>query len=65
LHVQSVRVQHFSDPACPWAYSARPFHARLKWRFGDQLHWQLVTIGLSETAVDYERRGYTPQRQVA
>ena len=63
--MQSVRVQHFSDPACPWAYSARPFHARLKWRFGNQLDWQLVTIGLSETAADYERRGYTPQRQVA
>jgi protein-disulfide isomerase-like protein with CxxC motif len=60
-----VRVHHFSDPGCPWAYSARPFHARLQWRFGDQLDWQLVVIGLSESAERYEARGYTPSRQVA
>ena len=60
-----MRVQHFSDPACPWAYSARPAHARLRWRFGDQLEWELVVIGLSETAERYEARGYTPSRQVA
>jgi len=63
--VQPVRVQHFSDPACPWAYSARPTHARLRWRFGHQLEWELVVIGLSETAERYEARGYTPSRQVA
>jgi protein-disulfide isomerase-like protein with CxxC motif len=60
-----VRVLHFSDPGCPWAYSARPAHARLRWRFGDQLDWQLVLIGLSESAERYEARGYTPSRQVA
>jgi protein-disulfide isomerase-like protein with CxxC motif len=60
-----VRVQHFSDPGCPWAYSARPYHARLQWRFGDQLEWELVVIGLSESAERYEARGYTPSRQVA
>jgi protein-disulfide isomerase-like protein with CxxC motif len=65
LRVQPVRVHHFSDPACPWAYSARPAHARLQWRFGDQLDWELVVIGLSETAERYEARGYTPARQVA
>jgi protein-disulfide isomerase-like protein with CxxC motif len=64
LHVQRVRVLHFTDPACPWAYSARPAHARLRWRFGDQLDWQLVLIGLSESADAYVERGYTPERQV-
>jgi protein-disulfide isomerase-like protein with CxxC motif len=62
--MQRVRVLHFSDPGCPWAYSARPAHARLRWRFGDQLDWQLVLIGLSESAEAYEARGYTPSRQV-
>jgi predicted DsbA family dithiol-disulfide isomerase len=60
-----ITAFHFTDPACPWAYSARPAHARLRWRFGDQLDWRLVLIGLSETAESYERRGYTPERQVA
>ena len=58
--VASVTAHHFTDPACPWAYSARPAHARLAWRFGDQLDWRLVLIGLSETAEAYEARGYTP-----
>ena len=57
-----VTATHFTDPACPWAYSARPAHARLRWRFGDQIDWRLVLIGLSESADAYERRGYTPDR---
>ena len=38
----------FSDPACPWAYSANPALRVLEWRYGDQLDWRLVTIGLRE-----------------
>ena len=57
-----ITAIHFTDPACPWAYSARPAHARLRWRFGDQIDWQLVLIGLSESAEAYEARGYTPDR---
>jgi 2-hydroxychromene-2-carboxylate isomerase len=60
--VAQVTATHFTDPACPWAYSARPAHARLRWRFGDQIEWRLVLIGLSESAEAYERRGYTPDR---
>ena len=58
----AVTATHFTDPACPWAYSARPAHARLRWRFGDQIEWRLVLIGLSESAAAYEQRGYTPDR---
>jgi protein-disulfide isomerase-like protein with CxxC motif len=60
--VPLVTATHFTDPACPWAYSFRPAHARLRWRFGDQIEWRLVLIGLSESADAYERRGYTPDR---
>lgn len=60
-----VTATHFTDPACPWAYSARPAHARLRWRFGDQIEWRLRLIGLSETGEAYERRGYTPERALA
>jgi 2-hydroxychromene-2-carboxylate isomerase len=34
----------------------------LRWRFGDQIEWRLVLIGLSESAEAYEARGYTPER---
>ncbi|MQA75965.1 MAG: hypothetical protein GEU88_16800, partial [Solirubrobacterales bacterium] len=61
----SVSAIHFTDPGCPWAYSFRPAHARLVWRFGDQIEWRLVLIGLSETADAYAARGYTPARMTA
>ncbi len=60
--VAAITAIHFTDPACPWAYSARPAHARLRWRFGNQIEWRLVLIGLSESAEAYEARGYTPDR---
>ena len=57
-----VAVTHFSDPGCPWAYSASPAHAVLRWRYRDQLQWRLVVIGLTEQADQYVRRGYTPAK---
>jgi hypothetical protein len=32
----------------------------LRWRYGDQLDWSLATIGLTESAAQYEKRGYGP-----
>jgi 2-hydroxychromene-2-carboxylate isomerase len=63
LSVQPITVLHFSDPGCPWAYSASPAHATLRWRYGDQLDWRLILIGLTESAQQYADRGYTPERQ--
>jgi 2-hydroxychromene-2-carboxylate isomerase len=57
-----IGVTHFTDPGCPWAYSAWPAHTTLKWRYGDQLRWKLVMIGLTEDAGQYAARGYTPTR---
>jgi 2-hydroxychromene-2-carboxylate isomerase len=57
-----IEVTHFTDPGCPWAYSAWPAHTTLRWRYGDQLRWTLVTIGLTEEAAQYAARGYTPTR---
>lgn len=57
-----VAVTHFTDPGCPWAYSASPALAVLRWRYGAQLEWRLVTIGLTEHAQQYLDRGYTPVR---
>jgi protein-disulfide isomerase-like protein with CxxC motif len=49
-----------TDPGCPWAWSASPALAELRWRFGDGLRWRHVMIGLTERAEQYEQRGYTP-----
>lgn len=52
----------YSDPACPWAYSESPALRVLEWRYGDQLQWRLVVVGLSEDTSRYERMGFTPAR---
>ena len=54
----------YSDPACPWAYSESPALRVIEWRYGDQLDWRLVLVGLTEDASQYERRGYSPVRGV-
>ena len=53
-------VVHFTDPGCPWAYSASPAMAVLRWRYGAQIDWRLVVIGLAESHEQYEARGYSP-----
>jgi 2-hydroxychromene-2-carboxylate isomerase len=58
-----IRVTHFSDPGCPWAWSNGPAFAVLQWRYGDQLEWTHAMIGLSETAEQYRRRGTTGESQ--
>jgi predicted DsbA family dithiol-disulfide isomerase len=50
----------YSDAACPWAYSESPALRVIEWRYGDQLEWRLVVIGLTEDPAQYVARGYTP-----
>src|ERR1019366_6732336 len=59
---EMVSATLYSDPACPWAYSEVPALRVLEWRYGSQLGWRLVLIGLTEDASQYEARGYTPLR---
>jgi protein-disulfide isomerase-like protein with CxxC motif len=58
----TIAATHFSDPHCPWAYSASPPLSVLHWRFGSQLDWSLVMIGLSEGPERYVEAGYTAVR---
>ena len=58
-----MEIAHFTDPGCPWAWSASPAHTVLRWRYGDALRWRLVMIGLTESAEQYLARGYSPARQ--
>jgi 2-hydroxychromene-2-carboxylate isomerase len=60
--MSQITVTHFTDPGCPFAYSASPALAVLRWRYGKQLDWRLVTIGLAEDPQRYLDAGYTPTR---
>jgi 2-hydroxychromene-2-carboxylate isomerase len=61
----SIRATLYSDPACPWAYSATPALTVLRWRYRDQLDWRLVTIGLRDDTAALAAAGYTAGRQAA
>ena len=56
-----VRITEYTDPACPWAYSAEPFRRRLTWLYGDQLEWDVRMVGLSDDPAAMERHGFTPK----
>jgi len=36
-----VLIRHFTDPGCPFAFSAQRQRLRLDWLHGDQLRWEL------------------------
>jgi len=40
----TLEVTHFTDPACPFAFSAEPTRLRLRWHYGDQLRWRTRMI---------------------
>src|SRR3954447_21797610 len=56
-----VRAAYITDPGCPFAYGGEALVSALRWRFGDQLDWRLVMIGLAEDPAEYEDRGYTAE----
>jgi protein-disulfide isomerase-like protein with CxxC motif len=60
--VGEIAVSLYTDPGCPWAYCAIPAHSVLRWRYGGQLRWRIVTIGLAEDTRRYVDGGYTPAR---
>jgi 2-hydroxychromene-2-carboxylate isomerase len=53
----------YSDPACPFGYSENPALRVIEWRYGSQIDWRLVLVGLSEDTARYESHGFTPLRQ--
>jgi predicted DsbA family dithiol-disulfide isomerase len=60
-----VDVIHFTDPGCPWAYSAEPDLNALRYRYGSGLRWRRVMIGLAESHEGYDARGYRPEKSAS
>jgi predicted DsbA family dithiol-disulfide isomerase len=59
----SLLITEFTDPACPFAFSAEPARMRLRWLYGEQIEWRQRMVVLSESPADYVARGFTPERQ--
>lgn len=59
-----VSITEYTDPACPFAFSAEPSRWRLRWRFGDQLAFSEHMVVLSEARPEDPTTGFTPERAV-
>jgi predicted DsbA family dithiol-disulfide isomerase len=60
-----VTITHFTDPGCPWAFSAEPRLRRIDWLYGEQLAWETRMLVLSESADDYEEKGFDTAKQAS
>jgi predicted DsbA family dithiol-disulfide isomerase len=54
-----ILIRHYTDPSCPYAFSAERQRLRLEWLYGAQIDWELHMVVLSE-----ERPGdvFPPER---
>jgi predicted DsbA family dithiol-disulfide isomerase len=55
-----LRIDLFTDPACPFAFSHEPVRWRLRWLYGDALDWRPRMIGLADSVAEMVARGLTP-----
>ncbi|MDX6726756.1 MAG: hypothetical protein QOK49_1561 [Baekduia sp.] len=58
-----VVITEYTDPGCPWAFSAEPFRRRLSWLYGDQLEWDVRMVGLADSGQEMADKGFTPAVQ--
>jgi predicted DsbA family dithiol-disulfide isomerase len=60
----ALEIAHFTDPACPFAFSAEPTRQRLRWHYGDQIRWRTRMIVLTLEPGEAERlAGGAPRLQ--
>ena len=57
-----LTITEYTDPGCPFAWSAEPARWRLQWLYGDQIEWQVRMVGLAEDGSVYEDKGFTVER---
>ena len=60
--MSEVVITEFTDPGCPWAYSAEPFRRRLSWLYGDAIEWRHRMVVLAEDPQEYLDKGFTPDK---
>ena len=42
-----LEIDHYSDPACPFDFSAEPVRLALRWHYGEQLRWRSRMVVLT------------------
>ena len=56
-----AHVVHYTDAGCPFAWNSEPMLLHLQWRYGGQLSWETVMVGLADTPEVYAEKGMTPE----
>lgn len=59
----AITLTEFTDPACPFAYSAEPARLRIRWLYGEHIDWHVRMVGLADSPEVYTSVGFTPERQ--
>lgn len=57
----TIKISEYTDPACPFAWSAEPSRRRIDWLYGEQLNIAPRMVGLSESAEAMEQKGLTTE----
>jgi 2-hydroxychromene-2-carboxylate isomerase len=50
-----IEITLFTDPACPFAFSAEPIREWLRWTYGDQIRWRTIMIILTREDGEAEK----------
>jgi predicted DsbA family dithiol-disulfide isomerase len=50
-----LEIELFTDPACPFAFSAEPVRRRLRWHYGEGLRWTTRMIVLTREPGEAEK----------
>jgi 2-hydroxychromene-2-carboxylate isomerase len=58
--VSTILITEFTDPGCPWAWSAEPSRLRLRWLYGDAIEWRRRMVVLADNGDEYVAKGLTP-----
>lgn len=53
-----IRITEYTDPGCPFAFSAEPFRLRLRWLYGDEIEWRLRMVVLADSPEDYLAKNF-------
>jgi predicted DsbA family dithiol-disulfide isomerase len=58
----AVDIIEFTDPGCPWAYSAEPHRLRIEWLYGEAISWRKRMVVLARSPQEYLDKGFTPDK---
>lgn len=60
-----VRITEFTDPTCPWAYSAEPIRQRINWLYEGRIEWEPRMVVLADTREEQDEKGLTAEKIAA